>query len=48
MNEYRERLKVVYPDYTDEQIEELIELRVNFWRWMIQNFDKFFDIDSLK
>lgn len=32
MNKYRERLKVIYPDFSDEQIEELIDLRVDFWR----------------
>jgi hypothetical protein len=32
MNKYRERLKEIYPDFSDEQIEELIEFRVKFWR----------------
>lgn len=41
---YRKRLKEAWPHLSDEQIEEMIERRVEFWRWMVENFDKFFDI----
>lgn len=32
MDEYRKLLRKVYPQYSDEQIEALVELRVEFWR----------------
>ena len=31
MRKYKERLKLLYPSYTEEQLEEIFELRVKFW-----------------
>lgn len=42
--QYFEMLKIVYPEYSDKQIIELIELKIEFWRWLIENFDNYFDI----
>lgn len=32
MTKYRERLKEIYPNFSDEQIENIFELRVKFWK----------------
>lgn len=42
MNKYREKLIELYPDYTEEQLEEIFEARVQFWSGIIQNFDLFY------
>jgi hypothetical protein len=48
MDQYKEKyfemFKIIYPKYSDEQINELIELKIEFWRGLIENFDDYFDI----
>ncbi len=41
--DYEEEFKKLFPDYTEEKLREVFELRVQFWRWIIENFDLFFD-----
>ena len=41
--EYEEELKKILPDYTDEQLKKVFELKVNFWTWIIENFDLFYN-----
>lgn len=43
MEEYKQRLKEIYPEYTDKEIDELLELTIDFWKWLIENFDLFFN-----
>ena len=31
MDKYKQRLELLYPDYTEEQLEKIFELRVQFW-----------------
>lgn len=42
MVEYREKLKALYPDYTDEELEEVYESRKDFREGIIKNFDLFY------
>lgn len=41
--EYNNKFKRLYPNYSEEQLRETFELRVNFWKWLIENFDLFFN-----
>lgn len=43
MEKYKQKLKEIYPDYTDEEIEKLVELMIDFRKWLIENFDLFFN-----
>jgi hypothetical protein len=31
-NEYRDSFKKLYPNYLEEQLKEIFDLRVNFWK----------------
>ena len=31
-NEYRDSFQKLYPTYSEEQLNEIFELRVNFWK----------------
>jgi len=42
--EHKDEFKKLYPSYSDEKIEEIFELRVQFWEWLVENFDLFFNI----
>lgn len=42
--EYKDEFKKLYPDYSDEKLKEIFESRVKFWKWLIENFDLFFNI----
>lgn len=41
--DYEEEFKILLPDYTEEKLREVFELRVQFWRWIVENFDLFYD-----
>jgi len=41
--EYKEELEKLLPNYTEEQLKEVFELRVQFWRWIVENFDLFYN-----
>ncbi len=45
-NEYRDNFRKLYPNYSEEQLKEVFELMVDFWKWMIENFDIFFNTDN--
>lgn len=47
-NEYKEDFGKLLPSYTEEEQKESFDLLVDFWEWMIKNFDKFFDVDKLR
>lgn len=47
-NEYKEDFGKLFPTYSEEEQKEAFDLLVDFWEWLIKNFDKFFDIDKLK
>ena len=47
-NEYKEDFGKLLPTYTEEEQKEAFDLLVDFWEWLIKNFDKFFDIDKLR
>ncbi len=32
MTKYKERLELLYPNYTEQQLELIFELRMNFWK----------------
>lgn|GEM_PF-3308851 len=34
---YRDRLKVLYPQYSEEQLMEIFVLRVEFWKVVVEN-----------
>lgn len=42
MAKYKQRLKLLYPNYTDEKLEEIYQLRLEFWKWLVENFDLFY------
>lgn len=46
MSKYLEQMKVILPDLNDEELEEIIEWKINFWKWVIENFDKYYDINT--
>lgn len=31
MTKYKEKFKLLYPNFTDKQLEKVIELRIKFW-----------------
>jgi len=31
MTKYKKRFELLYPDYTEQQLEEIFKLRVKFW-----------------
>lgn len=41
--EYENEFKRLYPSYSDEHLREIFEFRVKFWKWLIENFDLFFN-----
>ncbi len=43
MQKYKQRLKLLYPHYSDKQLETIYELRLKFWVWIIENFDLFYN-----
>lgn len=47
-NEYRDNFKKLFPTYTEEELEYTFEVWVDFWKWLIENFDIFFDVDRLE
>lgn len=47
-NEYKEDFGKLFPKYTEEEQKETFDLLVDFWEWMIKNFDVFFDVDKLR
>lgn len=47
-NEYKEDFGKLLPTYTEEEQKESFDLLVDFWEWMIKNFDVFFDVDKLR
>lgn len=47
-NEYKEDFGKLLPTYTEEEQKESFDLLVDFWEWMIKNFDIFFDVDKLR
>ena len=47
-NEYKEDFGKLLPTYTEEEQKVAFDLLVDFWEWLIKNFDEFFDIDKLK
>ena len=47
-NEYRDNFKKLFPTYSEEELEYTFEVWVDFWEWMIKNFDVFFDVDKLR
>ncbi len=47
-NDYKEDFGKLLPTYTEEEQKESFDLLVDFWEWMIKNFDKFFDVDKLR
>lgn len=32
MEKYRQRLYILYPNYTDKQREYILKLRIDFWK----------------
>lgn len=32
MTKYKERFELLYPNYTEQQLEKIFELRMNFWK----------------
>lgn len=46
-NEYKEDFERLFPTYSEEELKEFFELLVDFYKWMVENFDKFFDVDKL-
>ena len=44
--EYKEELRIMYPNFADKQLKEIFELRVKFWEWLIDNFDLFFNVKN--
>ena len=47
-NEYKEDFGKLLPSYTEEEQKESFDSLVDFWEWMIKNFDRFFDVDKLR
>ena len=47
-NEHRDSFKKLFLTYSEEELEYTFEVWVDFWEWMIKNFDKFFDVDKLR
>ena len=47
-NEHRDSFKKLFPTYTEEELEYTFEVWVDFWKWMVENFDIFFDVDKLR
>lgn len=39
-NKYRDRLKLAYPQYSDEELEEIFVYKVKYWEIMVDNVDK--------
>ncbi len=36
-NKYRDRLKIAYPQYSDEELKEIFEYKVRYWEIMVDN-----------
>lgn len=41
--EYEDRFKQLYPNYTEEQLREVFDLRLWFRRWIVENFELFYN-----
>lgn len=42
MEKYKQKLKEIYPNYNNNQIEKVYKLRLKFWLWIIENFNSFY------
>ena len=42
-SKYMEAFKSIYPECSEEELEEIIELTISFWQWLIENLDLFFN-----
>lgn len=40
---FKEELKKYNPEFTDDFLKEVYALRLDFWQWLVENFDNFFD-----
>lgn len=40
--ECKDEYKKLYPDYSESELKILFNLRVEFWEWLIENYDLFF------
>jgi|GEM_PF-3625988 hypothetical protein len=46
MSKYLAEMKEIYPNLSDIEIEEIIEWKIRFWKSIIENFDRFYDINT--
>lgn len=44
---HKDEYKKLYPNYSDKELKYIFELRVEFWEWLIKNYDLFFNKEQL-
>lgn len=40
-NKYKDRLKEIYPSYSNEELKKVLGYRVEFWEVIVGNYDSF-------
>ena len=44
--DFEDDLKKLLPNFSDEKLREIFELRLDFWAWIIENLDTFYDFEK--